>query len=372
MLCGCKMGCVFVLFVYIFAVDLIFWAKWPLPSWATDHEYYPGQARQRVSAQRQHGPQLCPQHDHVQPFTSSHQLHTTHLAAGGDWCTARDGPEEREGFSGAWWRFSAQHGHKAGEVHWAWLPHPTVWNRLRDRRRKEFRHAGHFTWKSPEHASAWCQHQQCKFREAEDGIELYLWALAYLCVCGWSKFFCMVIWSLDIPSMLKVLYKILLSAFVLSLCAPSSLVVFLLWQQLPGRLGKDPKDSTHRKGRRANGEGTEGRGRRKRGDSTKVCVCLFIYLFSLSDLFNLKLMWKEYMISDTNGLVSSCLFCSVNDAGWGGRTAFSQLQATHMWTLQRRLPQLLPPAQTCAHPHRWETCHDQPNAQAAPEDVFVL
>lgn len=38
---------------------------------------------------------------------------------------------------------------------------------------------------------------------------------------------------------------------------------------LPGRLGKDPKDSTHRKGRRANGEGTEGRGRRKRGDSTK-------------------------------------------------------------------------------------------------------
>ncbi|XP_046708889.1 zinc finger protein 281b isoform X1 [Silurus meridionalis] len=39
--------------------------------------------------------------------------------------------------------------------------------------------------------------------------------------------------------------------------------------QLPQRLGKDPKDSTHRKGRRANGEGTEGRGRRKRGDSTK-------------------------------------------------------------------------------------------------------
>lgn len=54
-------------------------------------------------------------------------------------------------------------------------------------------------------------------------------------------------------------------------------------------------------------------------------------------------------------LVSCCLFCSVNDAGWRRRTAFSQLQATHMRTLQRRLPQLLPPAQTCAHPHRWET-----------------
>ncbi|XP_007234127.3 zinc finger protein 281b [Astyanax mexicanus] len=37
----------------------------------------------------------------------------------------------------------------------------------------------------------------------------------------------------------------------------------------PGRLGKDPKDSTHRRGKRTNGEGPEGKGRRKRGDSTK-------------------------------------------------------------------------------------------------------
>lgn len=64
--------------------------------------------------------------------------------------------------------------------------------------------------------------------------------------------------------------------------------------------------------------------------------------------------WKENM-NDTNGLVSACLFYTVNDAGWGGRTSFSQLQTAHMWTLQCRLPQLLPPAQTCAHPHRWES-----------------
>ncbi|XP_076856297.1 zinc finger protein 281b [Brachyhypopomus gauderio] len=37
----------------------------------------------------------------------------------------------------------------------------------------------------------------------------------------------------------------------------------------PGRLGKDPKDSSHRRGRRANGEGPEGKTRRKRGESTK-------------------------------------------------------------------------------------------------------
>ncbi|XP_036428886.1 zinc finger protein 281b isoform X1 [Colossoma macropomum] len=42
-----------------------------------------------------------------------------------------------------------------------------------------------------------------------------------------------------------------------------------LSNQYPGRLGKDPKDSTHRRGRRTNGDGPEGKGRRKRGDSTK-------------------------------------------------------------------------------------------------------
>ncbi|XP_062859917.1 zinc finger protein 281b isoform X2 [Trichomycterus rosablanca] len=38
---------------------------------------------------------------------------------------------------------------------------------------------------------------------------------------------------------------------------------------LPDRIGKDSKDSIHKKGRRANGEGPEGKPRRKRGDSTK-------------------------------------------------------------------------------------------------------
>ncbi|XP_028821095.1 zinc finger protein 281b isoform X2 [Denticeps clupeoides] len=37
----------------------------------------------------------------------------------------------------------------------------------------------------------------------------------------------------------------------------------------PGRLGKDSKDATGRRGRKTNGEGQEGKVRRKRGDSTK-------------------------------------------------------------------------------------------------------
>ncbi|XP_066522586.1 zinc finger protein 281b [Hoplias malabaricus] len=42
-----------------------------------------------------------------------------------------------------------------------------------------------------------------------------------------------------------------------------------LSNQFPGRLLKDPKEPTHKRGRRTNGEGPEGKGRRKRGDSTK-------------------------------------------------------------------------------------------------------
>ncbi|XP_042578364.1 uncharacterized protein LOC109113821 isoform X2 [Cyprinus carpio] len=38
-----------------------------------------------------------------------------------------------------------------------------------------------------------------------------------------------------------------------------------------GRLGKDPKESGPRIGRRANGEGPDGKARRKQGDSAKVC-----------------------------------------------------------------------------------------------------
>lgn len=38
-----------------------------------------------------------------------------------------------------------------------------------------------------------------------------------------------------------------------------------------------------------------------------------------------------FNLENTNGVVSPVFFfCSVNDAGWGGRTPFSQLQAAHM------------------------------------------
>lgn len=42
-----------------------------------------------------------------------------------------------------------------------------------------------------------------------------------------------------------------------------------LSNQFSGRLGKDPKESGPRRGRRANGEGSEGKARRKQGDSAK-------------------------------------------------------------------------------------------------------
>lgn len=43
-----------------------------------------------------------------------------------------------------------------------------------------------------------------------------------------------------------------------------------------------------------------------------------------------------------------------HDAGRGRSLPFPQLQTTYLWALQRRLPQLLPLAQTRAHTHRWE------------------
>lgn len=128
--------------------------QWTLACWSPNHEYYPRQARQWVFTERRHGPQLSPQHDHVQPFTSSGQLHAPDLTSLHVGSAPRDDPEEGAWLSWPRWWLSPQYGYQTGEAQRVGLPPSNVCNRNRNSRRKKQWYAGHVAWQPPEYAFA--------------------------------------------------------------------------------------------------------------------------------------------------------------------------------------------------------------------------
>lgn len=90
---------------------------------------------------------------------------------------------------------------------------------------------------------------------------------------------------------------------------------------MTGRPGKEPKDSSGRRGRRSNGDGQGGKARRKRSDAAKV------------NFFSIFIHKKVYFAA---GLAGKCpkLYSSLivlgHDVGCRWRLFISQLKATYL------------------------------------------
>lgn len=56
----------------------------------------------------------------------------------------------------------------------------------------------------------------------------------------------------------------------LGLQSIDAVYLFIVCPQMSGRSGKEPKESSGRRGRRSNGDGQGGKARRKRNDAAKV------------------------------------------------------------------------------------------------------